>query len=25
VPMLEITGKWLTTKPTSGPFLPPRR
>ncbi len=25
VPMLEMTGKWLTTKPTSGPFLPPRR
>jgi hypothetical protein len=26
LPMLEMTGKWLTTKPTSGPpFMPPRR
>ena len=25
LPMLEATGQWLTTKPTSGPFLPPRR
>ncbi len=23
--MLEIIGKWLTTKPTSGPFIPPKR
>jgi NAD(P)H-dependent FMN reductase len=26
IPMLELTGKWLTTKPTSGsPLIPPRR
>ena len=25
LPMLEITGKWLATKPTSGPFIPPKR
>jgi NAD(P)H-dependent FMN reductase len=26
IPMLEITGKWLATRPTSGPpFAPPRR
>jgi NAD(P)H-dependent FMN reductase len=25
LPMLEATGKWLTTKPTSGPFIPPKR
>jgi multimeric flavodoxin WrbA len=25
LPMLELTGKWLATRPTSGPFLPPRR
>jgi hypothetical protein len=23
IPMLEMTGKWLTTKPTSEPFWPP--
>jgi NAD(P)H-dependent FMN reductase len=23
LPMLELTGKWLITKPTSGPFPPP--
>ena len=23
IPMLELTGKWLATKPTSGPFPPP--
>ncbi len=23
LPMLELTGKWLATKPTSGPFPPP--
>jgi len=23
LPMLELTGKWLTTKPTSGPWPPP--
>jgi multimeric flavodoxin WrbA len=23
IPMLEMTGKWLVTKPTSGPFMPP--
>ena len=24
IPMLELTGKWLATKPTSGPpFMPP--
>jgi NAD(P)H-dependent FMN reductase len=25
LPMLELTGKWLVTKPTSGPWPPPRR
>jgi NAD(P)H-dependent FMN reductase len=25
LPMLELTGKWLITKPTSGPFIPPKR
>jgi NAD(P)H-dependent FMN reductase len=25
LPMLEMTGKWLATKPTSGSFMPPRR
>jgi multimeric flavodoxin WrbA len=25
LPMLEMTGKWLATKPTSGPFIPPKR
>jgi NAD(P)H-dependent FMN reductase len=26
LPMLELTGKWLVTKPTSGPpFMPPKR
>jgi NAD(P)H-dependent FMN reductase len=25
LPMLEITGRWLATKPTSGPFTPPPR
>jgi NAD(P)H-dependent FMN reductase len=26
LPMLELTGKWLATKPTSGPlFVPPKR
>ena len=26
LPMLEMTGRWLTTKPTSGPpFVPPKR
>jgi len=25
LPMLEMTGKWLATKPTSGPFMPPPR
>ena len=25
LPMLELTGKWLATKPTSGPFIPPKR
>ncbi len=25
LPMLELTGKWLASKPTSGPFMPPRR
>jgi NAD(P)H-dependent FMN reductase len=25
LPMLELTGKWLATKPTSGPFPPPQR
>ncbi len=23
IPMLELTGKWLATKPTSGSFMPP--
>jgi NAD(P)H-dependent FMN reductase len=26
LPMMELTGKWLATKPTSGPpFIPPKR
>ena len=25
IPMLEMAGKWLATKPTSGPFMPPPR
>jgi multimeric flavodoxin WrbA len=25
IPILEMTGKWLVTKPTSGPFMPPPR
>jgi NAD(P)H-dependent FMN reductase len=25
LPMLELIGKWLVTKPTSGPWPPPRR